>query len=363
MARFHSLKIAALVRETADAVLVTFEVPPELAEDYAYVQGQHLTLRSEIDGEDVRRNYSICNGVDEQRLRVAIKRVEGGCFSGFANEALEAGNSLEVMTPTGSFHTELDPAQRKTYAAFAAGSGITPVISIIKTTLAREPESRFLLFYGNRSVASILFQEELEDLKDRYLDRFSLVHVLSREAQDVELFNGRIDAAKVEALCAAFCPVGTLDEVFVCGPSTMIEEVCGKLQALGLPETQIHFELFTTAGHGEALSTAAPSAEAEPAETSDVASEVTVILDGVRTRFPLTRSGDSLLDAALKAGLDLPFSCKGGVCSTCRAKVLEGEVEMTVNYALEEGEVAAGYVLSCQSHPLTDKVVLDYDAA
>ena len=360
MARFHALKIAEVVRETEDAVVVGFEVPVELAVDYAFVQGQHLTLRREIDGEDVRRNYSICSAVDEGRLRIAIKKVEGGRFSGFANESLKPGDTLEVMTPTGSFHTPLDPAQAKTYVAFAAGSGITPIISIIKTTLAREPESRFLLFYGNRSVASIIFREALEDLKDRYLERFSLYHVLSREKQEVELFNGRLDAGKAEALLAAFCPADSIDEAFVCGPGNMIEAVSGTLSALGLPEASIHFELFTTeVGRAPELR---PVAHGK-VEGGGAAAEVTVILDGVRTRFTLPYDGESLLDAALKEGLDLPFSCKGGVCSTCRARVVDGKVDMTVNYALEEAEVAAGFVLTCQSHPLTGTVVLDYDEA
>ena len=360
MARFHALKIAEVARETEDAVVVTFELPAELVEDYAYLQGQHLTLRRDIEGEDVRRNYSICSGVDEGRLSIVIKKVEGGRFSTFANESLRAGDTLEVMTPTGSFHTPLDPTQAKTYVAFAAGSGITPIISIIKTTLAREPESRFLLFYGNRSVASIIFREALEDLKDRYLERFSLTHVLSCEKQEVELFNGRLDGAKAEALLEAFCSIETIDETFVCGPGTMIEEVSGKLTDLGLPESKIHFELFTTDVRG------AP--ELRPIqhgkiEGSGDAAEITVILDGVRTRFKLPYDGESLLDAALKEGLDLPFSCKGGVCSTCRAKVADGKVDMTVNYALEDAEIAAGFVLTCQSHPLTETVVLDYDEA
>ncbi len=360
MARFHVLTIAEVVRETEDAVVVTFELPADLADDYAYLQGQHLTLRRRIDGEDLRRNYSICSGVDEGRLSIAIKKVEGGRFSSFANDSLRPGDSLEVLTPTGSFHTPLDPVQAKTYVAFAAGSGITPIMSIIKTTLAREPESRFLLFYGNRSVASIIFREALEDLKDRYLDRFSLFHVLSREKQEVELFNGRLDAAKAEALLAAFCPVETIDEAFICGPGTMIEAISGKLVDLGLPEAKVHFELFTT--------DVQRAPELRPVEHGKVegggnSADITVILDGVRTRFRLPYDGESLLDAALKEGLDLPFSCKGGVCSTCRAKVAEGKVDMTVNYALEDAEIAAGFVLTCQSHPLTETVVLDYDEA
>ena len=360
MARFHALKVAEVRRETEDAVVVTFEVPPELAEDFAYLQGQHLTLRRKIDGEDLRRNYSICAGVGEACLQVAIKKVEGGRFSSFANETLRAGDTLEVMTPTGSFHTPLDPSQAKTYAAFAAGSGITPVISIVKTVLACEPDSRFLLFYGNREVASIIFKDELEDLKDRYLERFSLVHLLSREKQEVDLLNGRIDGAKAEALCAAFCPAESLDEAFICGPAGMIEEVGETLKRLGLPQGHIHFELFTTeAGQSPALG----AVEHGVIEGKGSAAEVTVILDGVRTSFALPYGSESLLDAALGEGLDLPFSCKGGVCSTCRAKLLEGKVDMAVNYALEPDELEAGFVLSCQSRPLTEKVVLDYDEA
>ncbi len=293
-------------------------------------------------------------------LRDSLAKVEKRPPSTFANESLRAGDTLEVMTPTGSFHTLLDPTQAKTYVAFAAGSGITPIISIIKTTLAREPDSRFLLFYGNRSVASIIFREALEDLKDRYLERFSLTHVLSRERQEVELFNGRLDGAKAEALLAALCPVEAIDEAFICGPGTMIDEVSGKLKGLGLPEAKIHFELFTT--------DVQRAPELRPVQHGKIegggnAAEITVILDGVRTSFSLPYGGESLLDAALKEGLDLPFSCKGGVCSTCRAKVADGKVDMTVNYALEDAEIAAGFVLTCQSHPLTETVVLDYDEA
>ena len=360
MARFHTLKIAECNRETADAVTLRFEVPPALAADYAYIQGQHLTLRREIAGEDIRRSYSICSGADENRLRVAIKKVAGGRFSSFATRELRVGDSLEVMTPTGSFHTPLDPTQAKTYVAFAAGSGITPVLSILRTTLVREPRSRCFLFYGNRDVASILFHEELEDLKNRHLERFSLAHLLSREEREVALLNGRIDGAKARALCTAFCPVEDIDEVFLCGPATMIQDVRAALQGLGLPERRIHFELFTTARAGAPPRSALEHREVVGA--GDTA-EITVLLDGVRTRFRAPYGGASLLDAALAAGLNLPFSCKGGVCSSCRAKVVEGEVDMTANYALEPDEVQARFVLTCQSHPLTPTVVLDYDEA
>jgi ring-1,2-phenylacetyl-CoA epoxidase subunit PaaE len=350
--RFHTLRIAEVRRETPEAVSLEFEVPPVLAPDYAFVQGQHITLRTRIDGAEVRRTYSICAGVDDDRLRVAIKRLAGGRFSTWANTQLKAGTALDVLTPDGRFHTRLDADHVKHYAAFAAGAGITPVLSLIKTTLAREPRSRFTLLYGNRRQSSVLFHEELEDLKDRYLSRFTLYNLFSREQQEVELFNGRLDGAKVKAFADTLLPVDTIDEAFVCGPGAMIDEVEAALQACGLPAEHIHSERF---GVPNILT----EHHAEPGDPPQAI--VTVISDGVQRELEFRRDDPSILDAALQAGFDLPFACKSGVCCTCRAKLLSGKVRMDKNYGLDPRDVAAGYVLTCQAHPLTDRVVVSYD--
>jgi len=350
--RFHTLRIADVRRETPEAVSLDFEVPPALAPDYAFVQGQHITLRTRIDGMEVRRTYSICAGVDDGRLRVAIKRVAGGRFSTWANTQLQPGAALDVLTPDGRFHTRLDPAHAKHYVAFAAGAGITPVLSLIKTTLAREPQSRFTLLYGNRRQSGVLFHEELQDLKDRYLSRFTLFNLFSREQQEVELFNGRLDGAKVKAFADTLLPADTIDEAFVCGPGAMIDEVEAALQACGLRAEHIHSERFGV-----------PNIDAEhhvdPADAPQA--RVTLILDGVQRELEFRRTDPSILDAALQAGLDLPFACKNGVCCTCRAKLLSGKVRMDKNYGLDPRDVAAGFVLTCQAHPLTDRVVVSYD--
>ncbi len=358
--RFHSLTVADVRRETDDTVSIAFDVPANLAEDYAFRQGQYLTLRTTLDGQEVRRSYSICSGLDEGELRVAVKRVDGGLFSTYANENLKPGAQLDVMTPTGRFTSEIDPAASRTYVLFAAGSGITPVISIAKTLLEREPHARVLLFYGNRSVASIIFREQLEDLKNRYLGRFGLYHVLSRETQEAALFNGRLDGDKVKAFCRSLINPAAVDAFFVCGPDTMIGDVTGALEEIGVPDEKVHFELFNTNPVG---SVKPKPVEHGQREATGERAQVTVILDGVSHAFDLGFDGTSILDAAIAKGLDLPFSCKGGVCCTCRAKLQEGKVDMAVNYALEPDEVARGFVLTCQSRPLTDRVVLDYDQA
>jgi ring-1,2-phenylacetyl-CoA epoxidase subunit PaaE len=360
MPRFHPLRIASVRPETEDTISVTFDVPPHLADAYRFVQGQHLTLRCEIGGEEVRRSYSICSGVHEGELRIAIKRLPGGVFSTYAGERLRPGEVVDVMTPIGRFFTPLDPASRKGYVAFAAGSGITPVLSIVKSALAVEPHSRFMLFFGNRTSASIIFREELEDLKNRYLGRFSLVHIFSREPQDIELLQGRIDGAKVERLCRSLIRVDSVDEFFICGPEAMIDEVVGRLKRLGVDPRRIHFELFNL--NPNQVRPPAPRPEAAPVEGRGEASRITVILDGKPTEFALPYRTDSILEAGRAAGADLPFACKSGVCCTCRARLIEGKVDMAVNYALEPAEVEAGFVLTCQSRPLTDRVVVDYDS-
>jgi ring-1,2-phenylacetyl-CoA epoxidase subunit PaaE len=350
--RFHTLRIAEVRRETPEAVSLRFEVPRELAPDYAFTQGQHITLRARLEGEELRRSYSICAGVDDAELRVAIKKVPGGVFSTYANAGLKRGDAIDVLTPEGRFHTALDPANAKHYVALAAGSGITPVLSLIKTTLKREPRSRFTLLYGNRRVATAMFQEELEDLKDRYLGRLILYNLFSRERQDVDLFNGRLDAAKLKAFADALLPVDTIDEAYVCGPGAMLDELEAALRELGMPPEHIHLERFGLPGTG-------PAHHAEPGDAAQAL--VTVILDGGRREVEFHREDASLLEAALREGLDLPYSCKGGMCCTCRAKVLEGKVRMDKNYSLEQRDLDAGFVLACQAHPLTDRVVISYD--
>jgi ring-1,2-phenylacetyl-CoA epoxidase subunit PaaE len=350
--RFHTLRIAEVRRETAEAVSLEFEVPPALAPEYAFVQGQHITLRTRIDGAEIRRSYSICAGIDDGRLRIAIKRVPCGRFSTWANTELQRGTALDVLTPDGRFHTRLDPAHTKRYAAFAAGAGITPILSLIKTTLARESRSRFTLLYGNRRQSSVLFHEELEDLKDRYLSRFTLYNLFSREQQEIDLFNGRLDGTKVKAFADTLLPVDTIDEAFVCGPGAMIDEVEAALRASGLPPANIHSERFGVPNN-------VAEHHAEPGDAPQAI--VTLISDGVQRELEFRRTDPSILDAALQAGFDLPFACKSGVCCTCRAKLLSGKVRMDKNYGLDPRDLAAGYVLTCQAHPLTDRVVVSYD--
>ncbi|MBV2134164.1 phenylacetate-CoA oxygenase/reductase subunit PaaK [Pseudomonas sp. MAP12] len=358
MSKFHPLTISDVRPETRDSVSVAFAVPPELRDTFFYVQGQHLILRATLDGEEVRRPYSICTSVADAELRVAIKRVAGGRFSNFANDQLKAGQTLEVLPPAGHFFVPLDPARAGRYLAVAAGSGITPILSIVKTTLESEPHSCFTLLYGNRSSAETLFREQLEQLKNQYLARLQLIFVFSREAQEVELYSGRIDAAKCELLFSRWIEVAGLDAAFLCGPQEMTEAVRDALQRHGLAAERIHFELFNID-----LPAAAPAREAAAsAAVADLAlSQVTLICDGRRQSFALAGDGQSILDAGLAQGLELPYSCKAGVCATCKCKLVEGEVAMDANFALEDHEVAAGYVLSCQAHPRSATVVLDYD--
>eukprot|EP01132_Coremiostelium_polycephalum_P023336 gene23336-27766_t len=341
MSKFHSLTIKDVRNETRDAVSIAFEIPQHLQDSFHFTQGQHLVMRTQLDGEEVRRSYSICTGVNDGELRIAIKRVAGGRFSAFANEQLKAGHSLEVMPPAGNFHVDLDPARHGHYLAVAAGSGITPILSIIKTTLQTEPHSRVTLLYGNRSSSGALFREQLEDLKNRYLQRLNLIFVFSREQQDVDLYNGRINAEKCEQLFSRWLDVKALDAAFICGPQEMTETVRDSLKAKGMAPERIHFELFAAAGSQH--------------------NQITVISDGRALAFDLPRNTQSILDAGNAQGAELPYSCKAGVCSTCKCKVIEGEVEMDSNHALEDYEVAAGYVLSCQAFPVSDKVVLDFD--
>ena len=345
---FHALRIAALRHDTADAVVLTFDVPDALRQAYRFTPGQYLTLRAEIDGHDIRRSYSLCSAPDEPGLRVGIKRVMGGAFSTWANTALKPGHTLQVMTPDGRFGVTPDPAAARCFAAFVAGSGITPVLSLMKALLAGEPASRFFLFYGNRSTDSIMFRSEIEDLKDRFLARLSVFHVLSREEQDIPALNGHLDPDKLRSLQAMLPKV---EHAFVCGPQTMIEGLPAVLTELGIPH--VHVERFT------------PSADARPrpapvAPNAKPQAIATIVHEGARVDIPVA-AGEAIIDAAIRAGRNLPFSCKGGMCCTCRAKVLEGKVEMAVNYSLEPWELAAGFVLTCQARPVTERVVVDFD--
>jgi ring-1,2-phenylacetyl-CoA epoxidase subunit PaaE len=354
---FHPLRVAAVDRLTDDAVAITFDVPPELADAYRFVQGQHLTVRTRLAGDDVRRNYSICSPVSSGRLRIAVKRLDGGAFSAYALEHLVAGDTLEVMTPTGRFFTALDPTRARHYCCIAAGSGITPLLSIVATTLESEPDSRVTLLYANRTSRSVMFLEELEDLKDRHRERFHLVHLLSREPQDVELFSGRLDGARLRRLLDTILPAETVDDWFLCGPYDMVTELRTTLDDAGVDPRHVHAELFHV---GDAPPR--PPRRADVSEQTLEGADVTIVLDGRRSRFRLGADDVPVLEAALGVRGDAPFACKGGVCGTCRAKVVEGSVEMDQNWALEPSEVERGYVLTCQSHPTSERVVLDYDA-
>jgi ring-1,2-phenylacetyl-CoA epoxidase subunit PaaE len=355
MSKFHKLPVARVERETRDAVAITFAVPDALALKFRYEQGQHLTLRADIGGEDVRRSYSICSAVQDGALRIAVKKSPGGVFSTWANEALKAGDTIDVMPPLGHFNVPLDQSATRHYLAFVAGSGITPLLSIIKTTLATEPGSRFTLVYGNRASGTVMFRDELAALKDSYLGRFNLVHVLSREAQDIELMHGRIDRAKADALLAHWVPLADIDTAFVCGPEGMMEAVIGALKARGLPDAKIKVERFAASiPRHTHVAHVAP----EPGHTE---CEVTVTIDGATRTFMLEKSKENILEAGLRNGIELPYSCKGGVCSTCRCRLTEGEVDMDVNFALEDYEVARGFILSCQSYPVTDRVSITFD--
>ena len=347
---FHSAKVLEVRRETADCVSVALEVPN--AETFSFVAGQYLTLRSTINGQEVRRSYSLCSSPLSGELRVAIKQVEQGVFSTWANTELKAGDTIETMPPMGNFALEIEPSDEQTYVGFAAGSGITPVLSILKTVLERAPKAKFILFYGNRKTNSIIFKTELEDLKDAYMGRLEVHHVLSREDQGNDLLFGRIDEARASQFAVQIPGVKAAAGHFLCGPEAMIKGVQSALEQAGVASKNIHFELFTSA---------APAAEKAPAASASSGdAAVTVVLDGEETHFTQGPK-DFILDSALDAGADVPYACKGAVCCTCRAKVLEGEVEMAMNYSLTDDEVAEGFVLTCQSMPRSPKVTVSFD--
>lgn len=357
MARFFPLTVTHVRRETRNAVVVTLEPDLQDQQTFEFIQGQYLTFKREFDGTELRRSYSICTGRNEGVLRVGIKRVDGGSFSSWANDELKVGDVIDTMPPMGKFHTPLKPLLGRRYAAFAAGSGITPILSLVKTTLAEEPKSRFTLVYGNRSTSSIMFREELEDLKNTYMQRFRVMHILGNEAQDIELFSGRIDATKCSQLFSTLIDVASLDIAYICGPEPMMLTVSQSLRDHGLNNEQIKYELFASSQPGRL-----PRAvKTQTGSEGDERCMVSLTLDGTTHELDMSKSGESVLEAAISASLDAPFACKAGVCSTCRAMVLEGEVEMIKNHALEDYEIGRGYVLTCQCYPLSDRVVISYD--
>ncbi len=353
---FHPLTIKEVKRETPDCVSVQFEIPDELKERFAFQHGQSLTMRTNINGEEVRRTYSLCSSPLDKQWRIAIKKVDGGLFSSFANEKLQKGEVIEVMEPVGKFYTKLDPSNKKNYLAFAAGSGITPVLSIIKTTLRTEPGSSFTLVYGNRSRGSIIFFEELEALKNQFMERFTLINILSRERTESPINYGRIDTSKLDEL-SKLIDYSNTDEVFICGPEEMIFGAKDFLVKQGIKEKNIHFELFTS-------STPVKSKIKNQKSKIDSgpASKISVKLDGRNFDFELPFDSETpILDAALAQGADLPYACKGGMCCTCKAKLTAGEVMMDVHWGLEEEEIEQGYILTCQAHPKTEYVAVDFD--
>ena len=352
---FHPLTVKSIKTETPDCVSISFDIPKDLFKEFEFKQGQSLTLRKVLEGEEIRRSYSICTSPLDNEVRVAVKKVQGGLFSTFANTNLKAGDVIDVMPPSGNFYTDLDAANKKNYVAFAAGSGITPIISLIKTTLLTEPQSTFTLVFGNKNHSSIIFKEELEALKDKYIERFRLYHILSRERMEADINYGRITAEKCNQL-TKLIDLNTIDEFFICGPEEMIFCVKNFLEEKEINKRKIHFELFTTP-----LRKAASYKPQAASESNKETSNITVKLDGRSFDFNLDYDSNNILDAALAQGADLPFACKGGVCTTCKAKLIEGKIDMEVNYGLEADEVNAGYILTCQSHPRSEKVMVDFD--
>lgn len=354
---FHSLQIKDIRKETYSCVSISFHIPPELKEDFRYKAGQYITIKKKMKGEEVRRSYSLCSSPLENDFRIAVKQIDGGMFSTFANQNLTPGETLEVMCPMGNFSFDFAPNQTHHYVAFTAGSGITPILSLIKTALATEAHSTFTLVYGNQYVQSVIFKEEIEALKNKFMNRFQVVHILSRERMESDLNYGRIDASKCEQLWNSLLTHSNPDQFFLCGPEEMIQHVKDFLLAKNIPSSAIHFELFTSNTSTEKKTA---YKEAHKADAGKMC-KLTIKVDDRSFDLDLPYDGDTILDAALKHGADLPFACKGGVCCTCRAKVMEGSVDMEVNYALEEEEVNQGFVLTCQAHPTSDRVIVDFD--
>ena len=355
MSVFHTVKIKDIYKEIEDCSVITFDIPSELTSDFAFRQGQHLTLKADIHGEDVRRSYSLCSSPLEQQWKVAVKLIPGGKFSTFVNEELKTGDDLEIMAPSGAFGVETSETP-KTYIAFVAGSGITPVLSMIKTHLAAEPNAKFKLFYLNRTVKSIIFKEEIEQLRNTYFGRLEIFYFLTKEHRDIELLNGRFSSEKLKEIFTKLVNVSDVDEAFLCGPEAMIFLVKEELIAAGMPEENVHYELFVSGLSEEDI-----KRTERLAQQNVEGVEVTILDGGKEFHFTMTSDYDNILDAALAAGADLPFACKGGVCSTCKCQLLDGTLEMKVNYALEADEVAQNFVLSCQAVPTSDSVKVDFD--
>ena len=356
MAKFHNIQVKDVYKETDDCSVITFNIPKNLENDFNFTQGQHLTLKAIINDEDVRRSYSLCSSPVDKEWKVAVKKIHGGKFSTYVNETLKSGDMLEIMEPSGQFGVNIDNSKRKNYLVFAAGSGITPILSMMKTHLALEPESTFKLFYLNKNAKSIIFKEEIEQLRNHYFGRLNIFYFLTREQRDIELFNGRFTPEKIKQITKTFVDIEDTDEVFICGPEDMIFMIQDELVNAGLPKELVHYELFVTG-----LSEEDKARTARLAQQNVEGKEITIVDGGKQFHFTMTKDYDNILDAALAAGADLPFACKGGVCSTCKCEVKEGSVEMKVNYALDEKEVAQNLVLSCQSVPTSDKVTVDFD--
>lgn len=352
---FHSLTVKEVKRETPDSVSIVFEIPTELKNEFEFKQGQNITVRKYFNGDEIRRSYSICSSPSDNELRIGIRIAFDGLFSTYANTQIKKGDVLEVMPPSGKFYTELNSTNKNKYVAFAAGSGITPILSIIKTTLITEPLSTFTLVFGNRNHSSIMFKEELEALKDKYIERFRLYHILSRERMEADINFGRINEEKCLQLTKVI-DLKNVDDFFICGPEGMIFCVKNFLEKQEIDKKKIHFELFTTP-----LRKGTRNKVQGTSEKSKETCKITVKVDGRSIEFDLDYNSNNILDAALAQGADLPFACKGGVCTTCKAKLVEGKIDMEVNYGLEPDEVEAGFILTCQSHPRSEKVVVDFD--
>ncbi len=354
MSKFHSIPVANIEKTTADCSVISFDIPSDLKKAFAYKQGQYLTFKANINGEEVRRSYSLCSSPLDNKWSVAVKKIEDGRFSTFANDILKVGDTLETMPPNGRFFVECEPKVAKNYVAFAAGSGITPVLSIIKTQLALEPDSTFKLFYINQAVSTIILKEEIESLKNIYLRRFELFHFLTKQQRDIELFNGRIDEKKLDTIFSKIVDSSSINDYFICGPNEMIFMIRDYLFNKNVSKSQVHFELFNTTG-------IAAKKKVKSIDTS-ILTEVVITEGGKKYSFKIPQGGQNVLDAAMNNHADLPFACKGGVCCTCRAKLIEGTVEMAVNYALEQEELDEGYILTCQAVPTSKRVVIDFDS-
>ncbi len=351
---FYSVQVSDIYNSTEDCVIVSFNIPKALQEKFNFKQGQYINLKTEINGEEVIRSYSLCSSPLDNKWAVGIKKIEGGRFSTYANDILKVGDTLELMPPDGSFFVDVNPDKKRNYIAFGAGSGITPLVSIIKTHLKSEPYSTFKLFYVNKSSSSIILKEELEALKNTYMERFEIFYFLTREHRNVQLFNGRIDEGKLETIFKTICDVNDMDHCFSCGPEKMILLVEKFLKEKGVDKSKIHFELFGTDDRTE-------EKESIAKELKGKQSNITILEGGKSFVFDMETGSNNLLDAAMFNSADLPYACKGGVCCTCKAKLIEGDVKIIVNYGLEEEEIEAGYILTCQSIPVTEKVIVDFD--